>query len=51
MTDPKKPAEPTDGVTQRAVPSAEGAAASTGNEASAAYGEGKIGRASCRERV
>ena len=32
----------TSGVTQRDVPSAEGAAASTGNEASAAYGEGSI---------
>ena len=42
MTDPKKPVEPNDGVTQRAVPSAEGAAASTGSEASAAYGEGDI---------
>ncbi len=31
-----------DGVTQREVPSAEGAAASTGSEASAAYGEGDI---------
>src|SRR5215210_9233559 len=31
-----------DGVTQRAVPTAEGQAASTGNEASAAYGEGDI---------
>ena len=31
-----------DGVTQRAVPTAEGQAASTGNEASAAYGEGSI---------
>jgi DNA gyrase subunit B len=30
------------GVTQREVPTAEGAAASTGNEASAAYGEGSI---------
>ena len=46
MTDPNKPtdpqAQPIDGVTQRAVPSAEGQAASTGNEASAAYGEGSI---------
>ena len=46
MTDPKKPvdpnAEPDDGVHQRAVPSAEGQAASTGSEASAAYGEGSI---------
>ncbi|MBQ0934198.1 DNA topoisomerase (ATP-hydrolyzing) subunit B [Ideonella paludis] len=31
-----------DGVTRREVPSAEGQAASTGNEASAAYGEGSI---------
>ena len=31
-----------DGVTQRAVPTAEGQAASTGHEASAAYGEGSI---------
>jgi DNA gyrase subunit B len=44
MTDPHKPSEPShsSGVTQRAVPAAEGAAASTGNEASAAYGEGSI---------
>jgi DNA gyrase subunit B len=46
MTDPNKPndphAKPDDGVTQRAVPSAEGQAASTGDEASAAYGEGSI---------
>ncbi len=42
MTDPKKPAESTDGVTQRAVPGAEGPAASTGSEASAAYGEASI---------
>ncbi len=41
MSDPKTP-QPSDGVTQRAVPSAEGAAASTGSEASAAYGEGSI---------
>ena len=38
--DPKKPSS--NGVTQRDVPTAEGAAASTGNEASAAYGEGSI---------
>ncbi|GCL64780.1 DNA topoisomerase (ATP-hydrolyzing) subunit B [Pseudaquabacterium pictum] len=38
--DPKKPSS--SGVTQREVPTAEGAAASTGNEASAAYGEGSI---------
>jgi DNA gyrase subunit B len=46
MTDPNKPndnpAQPTDGVIRREVPSAEGQAASTGNEASAAYGEGSI---------
>ena len=37
-----KPMEPGHGVTQREVPSAEGGAASTGHEASAAYGEGDI---------
>ena len=43
MTDPQKPSKPAvDGVTQRAVPTAEGQAASTGSEASAAYGEGSI---------
>jgi DNA gyrase subunit B len=46
MSDPKKPHDPhqapSDGVVQRAVPSAQGQAASTGNEASAAYGEGDI---------
>ncbi len=46
MTDPKKPSDakttPDDGVVQRAVPSAEGQAASTGSEASTAYGEGDI---------
>jgi DNA gyrase subunit B len=46
MTDPQKPTEPQpklgEGVTQRAVPGAEGPAASTGSEASAAYGEGSI---------
>jgi DNA gyrase subunit B len=46
MTEPNKPndtqAKPSDGVTQRAVPTAEGQAASTGDEASAAYGEGSI---------
>ena len=46
MSDPSKPQDPkTDpdhGVTQREVPSAEGHAASTGNEASAAYGDGSI---------
>ena len=39
MTENQKPE---DGVIQRAVPSAEGQAASTGNEASEAYGEGSI---------
>jgi DNA gyrase subunit B len=39
MTDTQ---DPNDGVTQRAVPSAEGAAISTGSEASTAYGEGSI---------
>ena len=50
MTDPTTPQVPgkgpkntaNNGVTQREVPSAEGAAASTGSEASAAYGEGSI---------
>ena len=43
MTEPQKPINPSnDGVTQRAVPTAEGQAASTGSEASAAYGEGSI---------
>ena len=43
MTDPNKPQDASnDGVTQRAVPSAEGQTASTGSEASAAYGEGSI---------
>ncbi len=49
MSDPHKPQEPTEaphklgqGVTQRALPSAEGLVVSTGNEASAAYGEGSI---------
>ena len=46
MSDPKKPSDaktpPDDGVVQRAVPSAEGQAASTGSEASTAYGEGDI---------
>jgi len=42
MSEPNKPKTPTNGVTQREVPSAEGAAASTGSEASAAYGEGSI---------
>ena len=48
MSDPKKPADSTstkpadDGVVQRAVPTAEGQAASTGSEASSAYGEGDI---------
>ena len=38
----KKSAEKNNGVTQREVPDEQGAAASTGNEASAAYGEGSI---------
>ena len=46
MTDPQKPTEPQpklgEGVTQRAVPAAEGPGADTGNEASATYGEGSI---------
>ncbi|MCY7315031.1 MAG: DNA topoisomerase (ATP-hydrolyzing) subunit B [Rubrivivax sp.] len=46
MTDPKKPNDSknaaADGVTQRAVPTAEGQAASTGSDASTAYGEGSI---------
>ena len=46
MTDATQPQDPkksaSSGVTQREVPTAEGAAASTGNEASAAYGEGSI---------
>ena len=43
MSDPKPQANPSsDGVTQRAVPSAEGFVASTGAEASVAYGEGDI---------
>jgi DNA gyrase subunit B len=46
MTDATQPKDPkkttSTGVTQREVPTAEGAAASTGNEASAAYGEGSI---------
>ena len=42
-TQPKDPKKTTgSGVTQRDVPTAEGAAASTGSEASAAYGEGSI---------
>jgi DNA gyrase subunit B len=41
MTDPKKPQEP-NGVVRGEIPSAEGQVASTGNEASAAYGEGSI---------
>ena len=39
--EPKKP-DPKSGVTRREVPGEEGAAASTGSEASAAYGEGSI---------
>ena len=44
MTDNTLPQDPPkgSGVTQRDVPTAEGAAASTGSEASAAYGEGSI---------
>jgi DNA gyrase subunit B len=45
MTDPKTPQDPkasSDGVTQRAVPTAEGQAVSTGSEASAAYGSDSI---------
>jgi DNA gyrase subunit B len=48
MSDPKKPRDPQadrdpdHGVVQREVPSAEGQHASTGNEASVAYGEGSI---------
>ena len=50
MSDPKKPADgkngttntPDDGVVKREVPTAEGQAASTGSEASTAYGEGSI---------
>src|SRR5512133_1681 len=42
MSEQHKPKATNDGVTQRDVPTAEGAAASTGNEASAAYGEGSI---------
>lgn len=41
MSDTNKPQDP-NGVTQRAVPSAEGTPAITGNAASAAYGEGSI---------
>jgi DNA gyrase subunit B len=41
MSDPQTP-PPSNGVTQRAVPSAEGQAASTGSAASAAYGESSI---------
>ena len=46
MTEPTSPQAPknaaTSGVTQREVPTAEGQVASTGAEASAAYGEGSI---------
>ena len=38
----KKSADKNNGVTQREVPGEQGAVASTGNEASAAYGEGSI---------
>jgi len=41
-TKPDAKATPDDGVVQRAVPTAEGQAASTGSEASTAYGEGSI---------
>ena len=40
MSDTPKPKD--DGVTRHEVPSAEGQAASTGSEASVAYGEGSI---------
>jgi DNA gyrase subunit B len=42
MSEPSKPNDKNHGVTQRDVPGAEGPAASTGSEASAAYGEGDI---------
>jgi DNA gyrase subunit B len=42
MSDPQKPKTLNNGVVQHDVPSAEGHVASTGNEASAAYGEGSI---------
>jgi DNA gyrase subunit B len=42
MSEDHKPKAADDGVTQREVPGAEGAAVSTGSEASAAYGEGSI---------
>jgi DNA gyrase subunit B len=44
MIDPKTstPANADDGVTRRDIPAAEGQVASTGSEASAAYGEGSI---------
>ncbi|MGM9487752.1 DNA topoisomerase (ATP-hydrolyzing) subunit B [Ideonella sp. YS5] len=44
MSDPKNPTpgSPDDGVTRREIPSPEGLGASTGAEASAAYGEGSI---------
>ncbi|NRF69292.1 DNA topoisomerase (ATP-hydrolyzing) subunit B [Aquincola sp. S2] len=42
MSDSSKPQDAAHGVTQRPVPSAEGAAVSTGSAASAAYGEGSI---------
>jgi DNA gyrase subunit B len=44
MSDPKTPTpdSPDDGVTRRDIPSPEGQVASTGAEASAAYGEGSI---------
>jgi DNA gyrase subunit B len=42
MSDPKKQQEPDNGVVRGEIPSAEGQTASTGSEASAAYGEGSI---------
>ncbi len=42
MSDPKPQQDPSKGVVQRDVPSAEGLHVSTGAEASAAYGEGDI---------
>ena len=42
MSESSKPQDKSNGVTQRDVPDAHGAAASTGSEASTAYGEGSI---------
>ena len=42
MSDPKKPQDDDHGVVRGEIPSAEGQAASTGSEASTAYGEGSI---------